>query len=75
MNKDRFIELLAYAKECFANSTNPFETRHLVKKGVTADECRDLSNEIATIIDDYLFDAFPKEYQEATEKAKREEVC
>lgn len=48
------IELLAYAKVCFDKCTNPFETMHLIKKNVTADECRDLSFKIADIIEEEL---------------------
>lgn len=54
METKRLIELLAYAKVCFDKCTNPFETMHLVKKKVTADECRDLSIRIAAIIEDEL---------------------
>ena len=58
MNAKRLFELLAYAKVCFDKCTNPFETMHLIKKQVTADECRDLSREIASIIERAMTDSF-----------------
>jgi len=54
MEDKRLHELLAYAKVCFDKCTSPFETMHLVKKNVTADECRELSQTIADIIEDEL---------------------
>lgn len=56
MKTERLLELLAYAKVCFEKCTNPFETVHLAKLKVTADECRDLSAEIASIIEDAAVD-------------------
>jgi len=50
MNKQRREELLAYASVCFEHATSPFETMHLVKKGVTSDECMDLTSEIGDIL-------------------------
>lgn len=50
MNQARRMELLMYAFECFQHGTNPFETRHLSIKNVTADECKDLSENIADIL-------------------------
>jgi hypothetical protein len=55
MEPKRLIELLAYAKVCFDNCTSPFETTHLVKKDVRSYECRDLSREIADIIEKELY--------------------
>jgi len=52
MEMKRSLELLAYAAVCFKHCTNPFENMHLVKKKVTADECIDLSNMIADILED-----------------------
>jgi len=52
MEQKRLIELLAYAKVCFEKCTSPFETTHLDKKEVNADECRDLSFKIAELIED-----------------------
>jgi hypothetical protein len=49
---ERLLELLAYAKVCFEKCTNPFETVHLAKLKVTAEECRELSVDIASIIED-----------------------
>jgi hypothetical protein len=54
MNAERRAELLAYASVCFGHCTSPFELMHLIKKQVKADECIDLSREIADIIDDEL---------------------
>jgi len=54
METERLLELLAYAKVCFEKCTNPFELIHLVKKRVTADECRDLSQTIADILEDEI---------------------
>jgi hypothetical protein len=48
------IELLAYAAACFEHCTNPFETLHLSKKKITADECKDLSEAIATILAEHI---------------------
>lgn len=78
MNGKRLLELLAYAKVCFDKCTNPFETMHLSKKQVTADECRDLSAEIASIIEDAMSDMFDpwvvgsKEVKSALENAEKE---
>jgi hypothetical protein len=52
------MELLAYAKACFDHCTSPFETMHLIKKQVKADECVDLSREIANIIEDAMLNMF-----------------
>lgn len=54
MNTERKFELLAYAKMCFENCTNPFALVHLQKMKVNADECRDLSSLIADLINDDL---------------------
>jgi len=68
MNKERLIELVAYAKVCFEHCTNPFETLHLLKKKVIAGECIDLSHFIAESLDDYVTDTAveqaEKEFQE-----------
>jgi len=53
MNEKRKLELLAYAKVCFDNCTNPFAPTHLLKKDVSSEECGDLSQMIAEILDDY----------------------
>lgn len=58
MDVKRLVELLAYAKVCFDKCTTPFATMHLVKKSVTADECRDLSVKIAEIIEEELYTIF-----------------
>jgi hypothetical protein len=62
MKQKRLIELLAYAKVCFDHCTNPFETTHLVKKDVRSYECRDLSHEIADIIEKELYIWFTGHY-------------
>jgi len=75
MDRERLLELLAYAKVCFDKCTNPFETIHLIKKKVTADECRDLSCYIAGIIEDYLdLHVVPSTsvLEQAMEKAEKE---
>ena len=58
MNEERKLELLAYAKVCFEKCTNPFAAIHLIKKNVTADECRELSHYIADIIEDHIYLTF-----------------
>lgn len=55
MDENRKLELLAYAKTCFENGTNPFDRIHLQKKKVSADECRDLSHLLAEILDDFMY--------------------
>ena len=52
MEEERLLELLAYAKVCFEKCTSPFETIHLAKKKVTANECVELSRAIADILED-----------------------
>lgn len=54
MTPERRQELLAYAAACFEHCTNPFEYVHLVQKKVTADECKDLSQDIASILEDEI---------------------
>lgn len=75
MDKERELELLAYAKVCFEKCTSPFETIHLVKKKVTVDEWIDLSRKIAECIDGefeiscgYKIEV----YKEAIDKAEKE---
>jgi hypothetical protein len=70
MNYDRCSELLAYAQVCFENCTSPFATVHLIKKKITADECKDLSYLIREIIADYT-EYYPN-IKVIMEKAKRE---
>jgi hypothetical protein len=54
----RMRELLAYACVCFRNMTSPFETMHLRKMNVTLDECGDLSEKIADVIEgEFLSDS------------------
>ena len=50
MKSTRRMELLIYAFECFQHGTSPFETRHLTIKDVTADECKELTEDIANIL-------------------------
>lgn len=56
MEKNRLVDLLAYAKVCFDKCTSPFESTHLIKKNVAADECRELSFKIADIIEEGLYE-------------------
>jgi len=73
MEKKRQLELLAYAKVCFDHCTNPFELMHLVKKCVTADECRDLSSAIADCIENYLYEeAWSEEREAALKQAEKD---
>lgn len=63
-SKDRLVELLLYSSTCFGHCTNPFDSTHLSKKDVTAEECVALSNLIGSIIDSFtlmdLLKADPK---------------
>jgi len=73
MEEKRLLELLAYAKVCFEKCTSPFAHIHLSKKKVSADECVDLSNEIADILDTTLsFNYGVLEAKEALEQAEQE---
>lgn len=54
MHRVRLVELLANAIICFERCSNPFSHSELLKLDVTADECRDLSREIAEIIENDL---------------------
>lgn len=56
METKRLLELLAYAKVCFEKGRSPFDRVHLAKLNVTAEECRNLSAEIADIIGDKVID-------------------
>lgn len=51
---DRMIGLLANAAKCFHEIRSPFSHSELVKMEVTADECKDLSDWIGDILDEYL---------------------
>lgn len=72
METKRLIELLAYAKVCFDKCTNPFETAHLVKKNVSADECRDLSVKIADIIEGELDTLMGHRLEAVLDQAEKE---
>jgi len=74
MDEKRRLELLAYAKVCFEKCTNPFETTHLIKKKVTADECRYLSYLIAEVIEGYLGDMgmFSEELEGVLKQAEKD---
>jgi hypothetical protein len=50
----RSLELLAYASVCFSHNTSPFETVHLCKMEVKADECFWLSEQISKILNDKI---------------------
>ncbi len=54
----RLRSLLRDAAKCFEEASSPFSTEWLSENHVTADECIDLSNLIATAIQVYL--ALPK---------------
>jgi len=56
MEEKRMVELLLYAKVCFERCTNPFAHIHLTKRKVNADECRELSHYIATILEDHAYE-------------------
>jgi len=73
MDEKRRLELLAYARVCFDNCTNPFELIHLQKKNVTAGECRDLSRDIADAIEEDLNIPYTREeIAQALENAEKE---
>ena len=72
MEHERKIELLAYAKVCFDNCTNPFAPVHLQKKKVTPEECGFLSQIIADLIDAELIQEGVLEAQEFVSKAEIE---
>lgn len=73
MEQERLKELLAYASVCFKNCTSPFETMHLIKKDVSANECIDLSMEIANIIEENMNEMFwNDEVKDAIKKANKE---
>jgi hypothetical protein len=63
-NTKRMRELLAYACICFRNMTSPFDTIHLQKMNVRLDECGDLSEAIAGMLEEYTI----KEEIETAEK-------
>lgn len=69
---ERRCKLLAYVKVCFENNTNPFASVHLIKKNVNADECRELSQIIADLIDADLITEGVLEAQELVEQAEIE---
>lgn len=73
MDEKRKLELLAYAKVCFEHGTTPFAMLHLNKKKVTADECKDLSNLIAEVIDGYSWETWQKEFYDAANKKAEKE--
>lgn len=72
MDKQRYLELLAYASVCFDRCTNPFETVHLLKKNVKASECIDLSHQIANTLELEAYLLSPDEAEKAIEKAKQD---
>jgi len=51
---DRMRELLGVAAKHFKDCSNPFSTEVLVEHNVTADECIDLSQTVASTIQFYL---------------------
>jgi len=73
MDKQRLLELLSYAKVCFEKCTNPFEITHLRKKNVSANECRDLSDQIGSIIDEWLYGLYsPEEVETVSSQAEQD---
>ena len=64
MSAERQEELIAYASVCFEHCTNPFDRTHLIKKKVSADECRDLSHFIADILNDCVTEDSLKKAEE-----------
>lgn len=72
MDKKRLLELLSYAEVCFERCTNPFARIHLLKEDISADECRDLSNQIASIINEWINYLYSPEEQKGA-KSKAEE--
>jgi hypothetical protein len=73
MDSMRLLELLSYAKVCFDKCTNPFDLTHLIKKRVKSDECIDLSHQIASIIEEWIYDMYSEGYQENAEKQAEED--
>lgn len=73
MKPSRLLELLAYAKVCFDHCTTPFESTHLQKQNVKADECRDLSFKIAETVFEYIEWNFKEdEVEKAMEQARKQ---
>ena len=52
----RQLELLSYASVCFKHNTSPFETTHLSKMKVTANECFWLSEQISRVLNEKIDD-------------------
>lgn len=71
MKNERLVELLAFAKVCFDNCTNPFAHKYLVLKDVSSDECGELSAMIAEAIENRLW-FFDPWSDKALEEAKKE---
>jgi len=55
-DKRRLFELIAHAVVCFERCSNPFAPKYLIENKVTADECRDLSHQLASILEEWLFE-------------------
>lgn len=72
MDHKRKMELLAYAIICFEKCTNPFALMHLQKKNVDADECRDLSQEIADLLEIAFLNEGVQETKELMSQAHKE---
>ena len=54
MTDERMKDLLRNASRCFNQMYSPFCHAELSKMNVTADECKDLSEQIGDIIEWYL---------------------
>ena len=50
----RMADLLRNASRCFHEAYSPFSHSELSRLNVTADECKDLSDQIGDILDLYL---------------------
>mgnify|MGYP001145943546 CR=1 FL=1 len=72
MHEQRLVELLANAVVCFERSSNPFSNNELLRLNVTADECIDLSVEIADILQNELYLMIGSKYAEGILEKVRE---
>jgi len=55
MEDKRLYELLANAVICFKRCMSPFSHNQLLKHDVKSDECRGLSYQIGSIIEEWLY--------------------
>lgn len=74
MNEKRLLELLVNAIVCFERCSSPFSLSQLSKRNITANECRDLSNQIASILEEWISEMYEyKEIEKALEERRAEE--